>query len=272
MSSKRAISPAVFIISVWGFVWTAAPLPAWSAEAQAKAPVYGYRIVNRYPHDRNAFTQGLVYKGDDRLYESTGLQGQSTLREVQLVTGKLERLARLPPKLFGEGVTRWQDRLIQLTWKSGLALVFDETTFRASGRFEWPREGWGITHDGSHLIVSDGSDVLYFVDPKSFETVRQVRVTDAGEPVPRLNELEYVEGEIYANVWTSDRIARISPADGQVVGWIDLSGLLVGVQRTGQEDVLNGIAYDADGKRLFVTGKRWPVLFQIEVTAPPAKP
>ena len=224
----------------------------------------GYRILHAYPHDPRAFTQGLVYV-DGYLYESTGLNGQSTLRKEDLETGRVLKEASLPSQYFGEGLTNWGSTLIQLTWQSHVGFVYDRATFRLLRSFHYPWEGWGLTQDGRHLILSDGSDTLHFLNPGTFSQARSLRVSDHGAPVKELNELEYVHGEIYANVWMTDRIARISPATGHVLGWIDLAGLLPGIFVREPGAVLNGIAYDPARKRLFVTGKLWPRLFEIQV-------
>jgi glutamine cyclotransferase len=241
----------------------ATTLPA-SGDGLRGAPVYGFRIVNAYPHDRAAFTQGLVF-ANDRLYEGTGLYGRSSLREVDLETGRVLRKRQLPDALFGEGITFSRGRLVQLTWRAHLGLVVDEQTFALVRTFHYPTEGWGITFDGQLLIMSDGSATLHFLQPEDFRIVRQIHVNDSQRPVNDLNELEYVRGEIYANVWKTNRIARIDPNSGRVVGWIDLTGLLSDEQRLPSTDVLNGIAYDARHNRLFVTGKLWPKLFEIEL-------
>ena len=229
-------------------------------------PISGYEVINVYPHDPKAFCQGLVFD-DGRLYEGTGLYRESTLREVELQTGKVLRAVDLSPRLFGEGIAVWEDRLVQLTWKSGVALVYDKQTFKQQQTLRYSGQGWGLTFDGEHFILSDGSSTLRFLDPKTFHVVRRVGVHSDRGPVKQLNELEYIDGEIYANLWKSDFIARISPADGHIIGWIDLRGLLDDRQRD-KEDVLNGIAYDRANGRLFVTGKNWPKLFEIRVTDP----
>jgi len=253
------------------------PAPAgYPAPAQppaSAAPVFGYRVVNTYPHDRDAFTQGLVYVGDDTFYEGTGLEGRSSLREVSLADGAVRRSVRLGDQFFGEGVAVVGDYIFQLTWRNGVGFIYDRASFEQVGTFTLPTEGWGLTFDGQRLILSDGSDTLYFVDPEATRTsgalaiTGQIAVRDAGEPVYGLNELEMVGGELLANMWQTDRIARIDPTSGQVTGWIDLSGLLSPADSSGA-DVLNGIAYDAAGDRLFVTGKLWPMLFEIELVGP----
>jgi glutaminyl-peptide cyclotransferase len=227
-----------------------------------------YRIVHSYPHDQHAFTQGLVFV-DGHLYESTGIQGQSTLREEAPETGRILRMQLVSDKYFAEGLTDWKSTLIQLTWQSHIALVYDRATFRLLRTFHYDGEGWGLTHDAKSLILSDGTATLRFFDPETFRQLRRVTVKDRGKPVTYLNELEFIHGEIYANVWHTDRIARISPANGLVLGWIDLKGLMPRDQLSGDEAVLNGIAYDSQRNRLFVTGKLWPRVFEIAIV--PAK-
>jgi len=224
---------------------------------------YTYNIVNVYPHDKEAFTQGLVFE-NGVLYESTGLYGYSTLRRVELETGKVLQLYALPNQFFGEGITIFDDKIIQLTWQSYKGFVYDRHSFGLLHEFSYPTEGWGITYDGSQLIMSDGSDALYFLDPVTFERVGQVEVHDSTGPVTKLNELEYIKGEVYANIWMEERIAMINPQTGQVKAWINLKG----IQNPGNQDpnnVLNGIAYDAKEDRLFITGKRWSQLFEIKL-------
>jgi glutaminyl-peptide cyclotransferase len=223
-----------------------------------------YRVVHAYPHDPGAFTQGLLYQ-DGVLYESTGLQGHSSLRKVQLESGRVLQKIDVARPYFAEGLTSWGSELVQLTWVSHLAFVYDRQTFRREREFRYDGEGWGITHDSSSLIMSDGSDTLRYLDPVTFHVTRRVRVNDAGTPIANLNELEYIRGALYANVWQTDRVACIDPASGKVTAWLDLSGLLSDNERTPETDVLNGIAYDDAGDRLFVTGKRWPKLFEIKI-------
>lgn len=227
-------------------------------------PVYSYNVVNTYPHDRSAFTQGLVFE-DGVLYEGTGLNGRSTLRRVELETGEVLQIHELPAQFFGEGVTVYGNDIIQLTWQSHVGFVYDRDSFELLQEFNYSTQGWGITHDGERLIMSDGTATLYFLDPETFEEIGRVGVYDNDGSVNRLNELEYVQGEIYANVWQTNCIARIDPQTGQVVGWIELKGLLTPEDRSEPVDVLNGIAYDAENARLFVTGKLWPKLFEIEL-------
>jgi len=231
---------------------------------ESTAPVYTFRVVHSYPHDPDAFTQGPVYR-DGFLFESTGLNGHSTLRKVKLETGEVVQQLRLDRRYFAEGLASWGRRLIQLTWRSNVAFVYDAATFGVETTFSFSGEGWGLTDDGSRLIMSNGSDTLRFLDPATFRERARVTVKDGSTPVSSLNELEFVNGEIYANIWHTDRIARIAPATGRVVGWIDLTDLLPAVYQLAPEAVLNGIAYDAPGDRLFVTGKLWPKLFEIKV-------
>jgi glutamine cyclotransferase len=237
--------------------------------ANTPAPIYGYQIVKTYAHDPNAFTEGLFFhKG--LLYESTGLEGQSDIRKVRLETGEVLQKRALPPQYFGEGIIAWKDRLIELTWQSHVGFVYDLETFTPKARFTYPGEGWALTTDGRRIIMSDGTAELRFLDPDSLKETGRLKVTDRGRPVNNLNELEWVKGEIYANIWQADRIARIDPASGRVLGWIDLSGLLNPALATVRRpDVLNGIAYDAARDRLFVTGKFWPLLYEIKLVKKP---
>ncbi len=246
----------------------AAAAVAWAAWAQLHGkplpPVAGFKVVAVYPHDPNAFTQGLAID-HGQLYEGTGLYGQSTIRKVDLATGRVEKQRSINSTYFGEGIAILDGRLYELTWQHGVGIVYDLATFNQQRTFQYTGEGWGLTQDGKNLILSDGSAKIRFLDPQSFAVVREIEVRDHGQPVTKLNELEYIDGEIWSNVWYDDRIARISPATGEVLGWIDLSTLYPKSAR-GSEAVLNGIAYDAAAKRLFVTGKNWPQLYEIEVT------
>ena len=227
------------------------------------APVAGYQVVRVYPHDPEAFTQGLVF-ADGFLYEGTGLNGKSSIRKVKLENGEVLQVQPLEERYFGEGIALVGDSIVQLTWQGGAGFVYDKATFKRTRTFSYPGEGWGLAFDGARLIMSDGSPSLRFIDPKTLKETGRLRVTDGGRPVEDLNELEVVKGEIFANVWQNDRIARIDPKTGQVRGWIDLAGILDPKERKGV-DVLNGIAYDAAGDRLFVTGKLWPKLFEIRI-------
>lgn len=236
------------------------------APVRAAAPEYGYRIVHSYPHDDQAFTEGLFYL-DGHLYESTGREGVSGVRKVQLETGKVVQSQSIPPQYFGEGIVAWKDRLFELTWRNEVGFIYDLKTLKPVAHFGYRGEGWALTHDGKRLIMSDGTADLRFLDPDTLKETRRVTVTDDGKPVTMLNELEYVKGEVLANVWQTNRIARIDPATGRVTGWIDLTGLAPpGIAREEAADaVLNGIAYDARRDRLFVTGKLWPRLFEIRL-------
>jgi glutamine cyclotransferase len=240
---------------------------ASSGQAKAPPPTCSYQVIQSYPHDPNAFTQGLVIS-DGELYESTGLYRSSSLRRVTLETGAIEQIYRLPGTYFGEGITDWGDTLIQLTYREYTGFIYDRETFAQLDDFSYTGEGWGLTQDGERLIMSDGTTYLRFWDPATMTEIGQVQVSDDQGPVDNLNELEYICGEVWANVWRTDLIARIEPDTGQVVAWVDLSGLL---GSRSAPDVLNGIAYDARSNRVFVTGKRWPTLFEIELVGCPQR-
>ncbi len=234
-----------------------------TAEPVNSEPVnYSYHVVNVYPHDETAFTQGLVID-NGIMFEGTGLYGNSSLRRVELETGEVLQLYALPSQYFGEGITIFDDEIIQLTWLSHKGFVYDKESFDLLQEFNYSTEGWGITTDGSRLIMSDGTSTLYFLDPETFQKIGQVEVHDNGT-VENLNELEYIQGKIYANIWLEEKIAIINPQTGQVEGWINLNGLY-NMENQDPNDVLNGIAYDATSDRLFVTGKRWSQLFEIEL-------
>ena len=233
--------------------------------AHAQTPEYGYQVVHAYPHDPNAFTQGLEYRAGF-LYEGTGLKGHSSLRKVKLETGKVLQQIDLDPEYFGEGITVLNQKITELTWQSETGFVYDQSSFHKDRTFSYLGEGWGLANDGQNIYMSDGSPQIRVWDPVTLKEKRRILVVDRGQPVLNLNELEWVRGEIYANIWQKDVIARISPADGHVLGWIDLTGILSAEDRSRQQvDVLNGIAYDASGNRLFVTGKLWPKLFEIKL-------
>ena len=236
------------------------------ASAQAVIPVYGFLVKNTYPHDPRAFTQGLLFR-DGHLYESTGQNGQSSLRKVDLKTGRLLQREMLDQSVFGEGITDVGDEIMALTWTTQTGYVFDQKTFKLKRKFEYKGEGWGLASDAKYVYMSDGSAAIRVLNPKTMAEVRRFDVKAEGKAIDRLNELEMVDGQLFANVWGADVIARIDPASGKVVGWIDLTGLLPPEQRgTANPDaVLNGIAWDKHGKRLFVTGKLWPKLFEIEL-------
>ena len=228
-------------------------------------PVYEYQVVHSFPHDKTAFTEGLFYL-DGVLYESTGLNGHSTVRKVQLETGKVLQQQTVPSEYFGEGIVNWGSELVQLTWQSHVGFVYDRATFSTKRKFSYPGEGWALTKDSGRIIMDDGTSTLRFLDPQTLKQTGKLNVTDQGRPVAQLNELEYINGEIWANIWQTDRIARISPFTGNVSGWIDMRGLLTPAEKA-SADVLNGIAYDSARNRIFVTGKYWPKLFEIKVGA-----
>ena len=239
-------------------------LAAWAQLGVRRAPaVAGFEVVAVYPHDANAFTQGLAIEAG-QLYEGTGQYGASTVRRVDLASGRAEKQRALNPRYFGEGIAILDGLLYQLTWQNGVVVVYHLESFEVERTMSYDGEGWGLTHDGRELIMSDGSATIRFRDPKTFAVTREIEVRDHGVPVTKLNELEHIDGEIWANIWYDDRIVRISPADGAVQGYIDLNTLYPASAR-GSEAVLNGIAYDAAAKRLFVTGKNWPQLYEIEV-------
>lgn len=258
------LSMALLVFLLLIFPRTAAR-PSFAGQKLSGGPtVFGYRVVNVYPHDRQAYTQGLIYC-DGFLYEGTGLHGASSLRRVQLETGRVLELHSLDRQYFGEGITEWEDRLLQLTWNSNLGFIYDRSSLKVRGTFPYPGEGWGLTHDQKRLILSDGTSTLRFLDPRTLRETGRLVVRDGDIPLADLNELEFVQGEIFANVYQTDRVARISPRNGRVTGWIDLRGLLPEYERRIPVDVLNGIAYDKRRNRLFVTGKLWPKLFEIEL-------
>ena len=228
------------------------------------APRYGFAVVHVFPHDPGAFTQGLEFH-DGFLYEGTGIEGRSTLRQVDLESGKVLQEVQLASKYFGEGITVLNGRVVEVTWQSHAGYVYDQRSFRLLRNFSYPGEGWGLANDGRQVYLSDGTSAIRCLNPDNLQEERRFTVHDGGREVQALNELEWVRGELYANVWQTDEIARISPSDGRVLGWIDLSGLLRPQDRTPDTDVLNGIAYDAGSDRLFVTGKLWPKLFEIRL-------
>ncbi len=225
-------------------------------------PVYSYRVVKTYPHDPQAYTQGLVYH-DGVLYESTGLRGESSVRRLDLDTGKVLQIHELNERFFGEAIALVGDKLVQLTWQAHVGFVYDRRDFRILRTFTYPGQGWGLTYDGRRLIMSDGTAMLTFLDPAQYRIVGRVRVRAKSKPVANLNELEYIKGRIYANIWHSERVAIIVPETGQVEAWVNLHGLLSPGDRRRSVDVLNGIAYDERTGHLLVTGKRWPKLFEV---------
>ena len=252
------------------FALTSCAQAAAPPAAPAEPPVWGFKLVKEYPHDPQAFTQGLFWS-EGSLYESTGLVGRSTVRRVRLEDGRVLQSVPIPPGLFGEGIAPWGDEIVSVTWQTGAGFRWDRKTLKPKGSFRYPGEGWGLTSDGRSLILSDGTATLRYLDPQTMTERSRLTVTAAGKPVLNLNELEYVKGEIFANVWMTSLIARIDPATGDVKGWIELGPLARQYHQGDPDKVLNGIAYDATADRLFVTGKNWPKLFEIKLTAPARK-
>lgn len=226
---------------------------------------YSYKVVNSYPHDRDAFTQGLIYHRG-LLYEGTGQETGSSLREVEFETGKVLRQHNLDASLFGEGITLYKDRIYQVTWENKVGFVYDRETFKVINKIYYPTQGWGLTTIDNKIVMSDGTNALYFLEPEMFTVISRLEVYDDRNMIDSLNELEYINGEIWANIWMSDRIARIDPGSGKVKGYVDLTGLLSNTDKRPETDVLNGIAYDSERNRIFVTGKKWPKLFEIRIT------
>jgi glutamine cyclotransferase len=266
LASYAVTDPGAVVLKKFAsFALAAAAFSTFSV-AQAAIPVYGFVVKNTYPHDPQAFTQGLFIR-DGQLYESTGQKGQSTLRRVDLKTGKVLQKKALADEYFGEGSTPVGDTIVGLTWQSNVGFIYDAKTFALKGRFNYKGEGWGLASDAQNVYMSDGSAEIRVLDPKTLDERRRIRVTAEGKPITQLNELEVVDGEIYANVWGTDVIVRIDPASGNVVGWIDLSGLLPPAQRgtSSVDAVLNGIAWDSKHRKLYVTGKLWPKLYEIEL-------
>jgi glutamine cyclotransferase len=236
--------------------------------SQTRTPEYSYRVIKTYPHDKTAFTQGLEFR-DGFLYEGTGQVGRSALRRVDLNTGRVVQDYPVPRPYFGEGITVLNQQIFQLTWQHETGFIYDKTAFKVIRSFQYPGEGWGLANDGKQIFFSDGSAQIRIFDPANFKEMRRITVKEGTQQILQLNELEIVKGEIFANIWHNDRIARISPVDGRILGWIDLKGLLPAAERPDPEAVLNGIAYDAAGDRLFVTGKMWPKLFEIRIVPKP---
>lgn len=234
------------------------------ASGWAQAPQFTYVVVHTYPHDHDAFTQGLEYH-DGFLYEGTGREGHSSLRKEKLETGQVVQHIDLAPQYFGEGITVIDGKILELTWKAQTGFIYDRTSFHLLRNFTYSGEGWGLANDGKTIYMSDGSSQIRFWDPQTLKELRRISVHDGNRAIENLNELECVQGEIYANIWTTNLIARISPGDGHVIAWIDLTGLLKPADLTENPDVLNGIAYDSQHGRLFVTGKLWPKLFEIKI-------
>jgi glutamine cyclotransferase len=255
-------------VTPFRFLAAAALSLAVAASAHAAVPTFGYKVVRAYPHDPGAFTEGLFYQGG-ALYESTGLEGRSSIRKVQLATGKVLRQRPIDSRYFGEGIVAWKGKLVELTWQSQIGFTYDLATFKPMSDFHYKGEGWALTQDGQRLIMSDGTAQIRFLNPETLAETGRITVTADGQPVQNLNELEWVKGEILANIWQTSVIARIDPKTGKVTGWIDLSDMVRAEAAKGQPiDVLNGIAYDAAHDRLFVTGKLWPDLYEIRLTGP----
>ncbi len=231
---------------------------------QSKAPVASIVVKNTYPHDPEAFTQGLLFH-QGFFYESTGLLGKSTLARKDMKTGKVLEAVQLPRDFFGEGIVLLKDKIYQLTWQNETVLIYDAQSLREIKKMKYSGEGWGLTSDGKYLLMSNGSSTITFRDPESFKTVREIHIRDGDTPVGNLNELEFIKGEIWANIYLEDVIVRISPKDGRVKGWIDLSELRSYLARNAQVDVINGIAYDEKANRIFLTGKYWPKIFEIQI-------
>jgi glutaminyl-peptide cyclotransferase len=268
---KSGISAVKLILVVAFFLTSSgceaganANLPVNKAPETAIVPTYSYQIINVWPHDPDAFTQGLEFH-DGKLFESTGQEGKSSLRSVDPETGRVLKKVDVPSPFFAEGITLLNGKIYQLTWQHQLGFIYDSENFQKTGQFAYQGEGWGLTNDGHSLILSDGTNRLRFLDPDSFKVTKTIAVVDGKTPINEINELEYVRGEIYANIWHSDKIVIISPQTGRVAGWIDLTGLLPPNDVHDDEAVLNGIAYDEQTARLFVTGKLWPKLFEIKI-------
>ena len=246
------------------YQWTGKEWPNGDGSTLTNVPIYTDNVVNAWPHDYTAFTEGLTFC-NGILLEGTGLVGQSSLRKVDLQTGQVIKQVNLSPQIFGEGVTVLDNKIYELTWQQHVGFVYDYDRLSKETNFFYANEGWGLTTDGQSLVMSDGTSLIRFLDPKTFAVTRTITVSSHGRAVKCLNELEYVDGKIFANIWPTDYIARIDPATGEVLGLIDLSGLLSAQDRTVNTDVLNGIAYDPAGQRLFVTGKRWPKIFEVQL-------
>jgi glutamine cyclotransferase len=261
MNPVRAIRTLFCLVLAGALAIAAAPN---THPRPVQAPTARYQVVHVYPHDPQAFTQGLVFL-DGVLYEGTGLNGRSTVRKVKLENGEVLQVQKVADEYFGEGIAVWRDRIFELTWRSGIGFIYDRASLAKVGTFTFQGEGWGLTHDGTRLIMSDGSASLRFLNPATQRETGRVQVRDGSAPVEHLNELEFVKGEVFANVWQTDRVARINPRNGGVTGWIDFAGLLSPADAARGADVLNGIAYDASTDRLFVTGKLWPKLFEVKI-------
>lgn len=260
---KFAAGSVVFLLSIVTLNCQTNPTAAPPSD---KIPVYGYEIVHVFPHDKNAFTQGLVFH-DGNFLESTGEVGHSSLRRVDVDNGGVLQKVDVPPPYFAEGITLLKGKIYQLTWQHQIGFIYDALTFEKTGQFSYAGEGWGLANDGQSLILSDGTNRIRFLNPDNFQVTKTIAVLDGKTAVAELNEIEYVQGEIYANIWHADRIARIDPNTGKVVGWINLAGLLKPGDVQDEEAVLNGIAYDAASSRLFITGKLWPKIFEVRLTS-----
>jgi len=259
-------------LSILGLLFSSPTPSPTLASTAVPPPIYSYEVINKYPHDPDAFTQGLVYQ-DGIFYEGTGLRGRSSLRKVEVETGDVQQKIDLGSKYFGEGITIWEDRVIQLTWQSQIGFVYNKDSFEQLSQFNYPTEGWGITHDGEKLIMSDGSATLYFWDPDTLTEIGRIQVYDDQGPVVQLNELEYIKGDIYANIWQTNKIAQINLSTGQVLAYLDMTGLLeLPLDYNKPVDVLNGIAYDTETDRLFITGKLWPYLYEVKLISPTPNP
>lgn len=252
------------IIFIFLILISSQPVFSDNDKTASRTPLFGYKVLNTFPHDQKAFTQGLVFE-NGRLYESTGRYGKSKLTKRKLYSIEPIKTYRLPSSLFGEGITKYKDRIIQLTWRAGVGLIYDSTDFRLLNSFSYSTEGWGITNDGKHLIMSDGTDKLYFLDPESFKETKRVKVLDNNNPVTKINELEYIKGKIYANIWETDHIAIINPRTGRVEAWINLERLAAQAGGDNTYKTLNGIAYDTEKDRIFITGKLWPKIYEIKI-------
>ena len=276
MRSANGNSPWIRLLIALEFTFSLTGCRKSSDSGEASIPPslsetvshYTYEVINAWPHDSHAFTQGLLFH-EGSLLESTGVKGESSLREVDLQTGRVKKRVRLPDRYFAEGLTVIDAKAYQLTWRNRKGFIYNADTFQRLGEFAYEGEGWGLTTDGNLLILSDGTNRIRFLNPVTFDVVRTIEVQNGGKAVDRLNELEFIHGEIFANIWQTDRIVRIDPANGSVRGMIDLGGLLALWHRRPNTDVLNGIAYDRKSDRLFVTGKNWPKLFEVRLKRRP---
>lgn len=264
MKKSKLFWSLTLVLAILAIAYLLKPILKSKPTLNNKPLNYTYKIVNQYPHDPEAFTQGLIF-ADGYLYESTGLYGKSSLRNIDLKTGNILREIKLAPNVFGEGITLLNNKIYLLTWKAKKGFIYDKETFQQTGSFTYPHDGWGLTNDGKNLIMSNGSSYIYFLEPKLFNITKKIKVIDQGEPVNQLNELEFINGKIYANIWRSNKIITIDPISGNVLEWINLSGILKKTDYKKRIDVLNGIAYDNINKRLFITGKLWPKLFEVEL-------